>query len=140
MMTEREKAKQRLRSGGFTCVLCKDSVFHTSDKRGVRPLLTWYQSGADFSGFSAADKVIGKATAFLYVMLGVKSVYGGVVSRSALEVLTSHGIDVEYDFVAENIINRTGDGICPFEAAVLDIDDCGEAYGAICGKMEELCG
>jgi hypothetical protein len=87
--------------------------------RGVKPLVIWLSSGEDFHGFSAADKVIGKATAFLYVLLGVKAVYASVISEGALDVLTKNGIDTQYGCVVEHIINRAGDGICPFEQAVL---------------------
>ena len=124
-MTELEHARQCLQSGNYTCVLCKGKTVHTSTERGVKPLLRWIASGEDFSGFSAADKVVGKGAAFLYVRLGVKAVYATVISKSAWQVL-------------QNIINRKGDGICPFEAAVLEIEDAQVAYGAICRKMDEM--
>ena len=61
-----------------------------------------------------------------------------MISRSALQVLTSSGIDAEYGSLVENIINRTGDGICPFEEAVLNIDDANDAYAAVREKMEAM--
>jgi len=61
-----------------------------------------------------------------------------VISRSALHVLESQGVCVRYDTAVENIINRQGDGICPFEAAVLNIIDNDAAYDAIRAKMREL--
>jgi hypothetical protein len=53
-------------------------------------------------------------------------------------VLQTHEIPVECGQIVENIINRKGDGICPFEAAVLEIEDAQVAYGAICRKMDEM--
>ncbi len=137
-MTTIERAQNALKAGDHTCVLCKGDILYTSDLRGVKPLVSWQESDADFSGFSAADKVVGKATAFLYVLLDVSSVYAGVISRSALTTLEQHGIAVEYDVLVDHIINRQGDGICPFEAAVLALDSPDEAYAAIRQKMEEL--
>ena len=137
-MTELEHARQCLQSGDYTCVLCKGKTVHTSTERGVKPLLRWIASGEDFSGFSAADKVVGKGAAFLYVRLGVKVVYATVISKSAWQVLQTHEIPVECGQIVENIINRKGDGICPFEAAVLEIEDAQVAYGAICRKMDEM--
>jgi len=134
-MTDIEKAKQTLLSGGYTCVLCRDDDMHTSTLRGVKPLVQLVESGNDFSLFSAADKVIGKATAFLYVILGVKSVYASVISVPALEVLQKHKIEISYGKLTENIINRRGDGICPFEEAVLKFDAPEDAYRAICDKL-----
>ncbi len=137
-MTGLENAKERLLSGGYTCVLYNGEIAHTSMQRGVAPLVKWLTSGDDFNGYFAADKVVGKATAFLYVLLGVQAVYAHVISRAALQVLAQHGIGVEYGTVAEHIINRSGDGICPFEAAVLGVDDADVAYEMIRRKMAEM--
>ncbi len=137
-MTDLAKAKKILTDNNYTCVLCKDKKTHTSTQRGVRPLVEWLESDEDFAGFSAADKVVGRGAAFLYVLLGVRSVYAHVISHAALEVLTAHNIAVEYDTAVANIINRRGDGICPFEAAVLGITDANEAYIAIKQKMQEM--
>ena len=60
-----EKAKNKLVTEGYTCVLCCGEVCHTSELRGVKPLVQWLNTGNDFSRFCAADKVIGRATAFL---------------------------------------------------------------------------
>ncbi len=137
-MTDLEKAKGRLTHSDYTCVLQKGEIVLASVQRGVRPLVEWFESGERFDGFSAADKVVGRGAAFLYVLLGVRAVYAHVISHAALEVLTDQNISVEYDTVVENIINRKGDGICPFEAAVLDITDPNQAYRAICAKMNEM--
>lgn len=137
-MKDLAKAKERLLSDGSTCVLCKGEKIISSALRGVKPLVVWLTEGADLKGYSAADKVVGKATAFLYVLLGVKAVYAHVISQSALQVLTNHNIKVEYSTLTENIINRRGDGICPFESAVLNIDDPATAYDTIRRKMGEM--
>lgn len=132
------RAKERLADGEYTCVLCRGEEIITSQARGVKPLVSWYVSGKSFSGFCAADKVVGKATAFLYTLLGVKAVYAAVISQSALAVLAAGGIEAQYGELVPNIINRRGDGICPFEEAVLHICDAPAAYRAIRSKMQEL--
>lgn len=131
-------AKEMLISEGYTCVLCKGDIKHTSTERGVKPLVQWVEKALDVRGFSAADKVIGKATAYLYILLGVRAVYAHVISKSALRILQEHGVQLQYGSVVENIINRKGDGICPFEAAVLEIEDMHLAYAAIRTKMKEM--
>ncbi len=137
-MTDIEKAKDKLFSEGCTCVLCKDDIVYTSNCRGVKPLVYWYYSKIDCNGFSAADKVVGRATAFLYILLGVKSVFAGVISRSALDLLILYGVDVQYKILAEHIVNRQGNGICPFEETVIGIEDKYEAYKAILMKMKDM--
>ncbi|MBR2937330.1 MAG: DUF1893 domain-containing protein [Oscillospiraceae bacterium] len=136
--TALNKAISLLESGGYTCVLTDGDVVFTSNQRGVKPLAQFLESGTAFTGFSAADKVVGRATAYLYALLGVKALYAQVVSQPAIAVLREHGIDVSYGKFVLNIINRKGDGICPFEAAVLEITDPQRAYAAIRQKMQEL--
>ena len=133
-----ENAKKMLLEGNYTCVLCHEDCCHTSSLRGVKPLVQWYASGADFSRFAAADKVIGRATAFLYQLMGIRTVYAHVISRPALAVFDAHGVYVRYGQLVDNIINRQGTGICPFEEAVLSIEDPAEALRAIREKMHRM--
>jgi len=137
-MTDLQKAKKLLAESDHTCVLCKEEKIYTSTQRGVRPLVEWFESDEIFEGFSAADKVVGRGAAFLYVLLDVNAVYSHVISYAALEVLRDNNITVEYNTAVQNIINRKGDGICPFEETVLSITDANEAYMAIKQKMHEM--
>ena len=130
-----KRARALLTGGGYTCVLCRGEVFHTATERGVKPLVDWLGSGLDLRGYSAADKVVGRATAFLYVLLGVKAVHALVMSTPAKEALEANGITALCDREVSGIINRRGDGPCPFEDAVLGITDPGEALTAIRRKQ-----
>lgn len=132
------KARSILESGNYTCVLCHGDAVLTATERGVKPLLNWLESGQDLKGWSAADRVVGRATAFLYCLLDVKEVYARVMSHPAAEVLKAGGITAEAGQLVDGIINRRGTGPCPFEAAVLDIQDPSEALNAIRRKMEQL--
>ncbi len=137
-MTELSKAKKLLLENSHTCVIIKGGSIYTSDFRGVRPLVKWYREGLDVKGASCADKVIGRATAFLYLLLGVREVYAGVISTPALDVLRAHGVECEYGELVPNIINRSGNGICPFEDAVMSADTPDCAYTLILDKMKEM--
>lgn len=137
-MTNLEKARDHLASGNYTCVACKDETAYFATERGVKPLLDWLDAGMDLCGFSAADKVVGRATAFLYCLLGVSQVYAHVMSRPAAQVLEQNGITAHWGSLVEGIINRRGTGPCPFEAAVMDIRDSEEALAAIRRKMTQL--
>lgn len=133
-------ARTLLESGDFTCAVCLGDTAYTTRERGVKPLLNWLDSGLNLTGFSAADRVVGRGAAFLYCLLGVKEVYARVMSRPAAQVLTAHGINVSFDTLADGIINRRGDGPCPFEAAVLEISDPQLALDAIRSKMQQMTG
>lgn len=137
-MNDLNIAKQALIDNEYTCVLCGGEDVLFSTQRGVKPLVSWYESGVDVKGYCAADKVVGKATAFLYVLLKVRAVYARVISKSALEVLKAYNVEVQYDNLVDNIINRQGDDICPFEKAVFDTCEPNIAYTIIRDKMREM--
>lgn len=137
-MGDLERARHLLVAGTYTCVLCKGDLLYTSTARGVRPVLDWITTGQDLSGFSAADKVVGKAAAFLFVRAGIVRLYTRVISEPALDVLRAGGIPVEYDSLVPGIINRAGDGPCPMESAVSGTDDPDEALNLIRKKLEKL--
>lgn len=135
-MKDLERAKAILEQDGYTCVLCKGECIYSSNHRGVRPLLDLLETNV--SGFCAADKVVGKATAMLYCLLNVKAVHAQVISQAALQVLQSRSIAVTWDAQVEYIRNRAGDGRCPMEQATENIDDPQSALVAIQKKMKEL--
>ncbi|MDE5973209.1 MAG: DUF1893 domain-containing protein [Eubacterium sp.] len=131
-------AVEILNKENYTCVLCCGDDKYTSSKRGVKPLIDWLESGIDFNGFSAADKVVGNAAAFLYVLLGIKAVYAPVISEAAIHTLKENGVEIQYDLAVEYIVNRSGDGNCPMEESVKGISDPEKALCAIRKKLKEL--
>lgn len=135
-MNDLEKAKSILQGSDYTCVLCRGDQIHTSRHRGVRPLLELLDT--DVSGFCAADKVVGKATALLYRLLKVRAIHATVISQAALQALQNSGIAVSWDSQVDYIKNRAGDGRCPMEQATEGIDDPQEALIAIRQKLKEL--
>lgn len=139
-MNDLEKAKALLLSEDFTCVLCLGNRTLTSRRRGVAPLLDLLESGEDLTGFCAADKVVGKATALLYRLLGVSEVYGAIMSDASAAALEAGGVIAHCGKQVPYIINRAGNGRCPMETATANIDDPGEALIAIRAKLKELQG
>lgn len=138
MEQDLQKAKGYLTAENCTCVLCRGDSLVYSRQRGVRPLLDFLDSGEDFSGFSAADKVVGRATAFLYCLLGVRSVHAGVLSDGAAAVFEQAGITYTCDKKVSGIRNRDNTGPCPMEHATKDIDDPQAALEAIRTTLKKL--
>lgn len=134
------KAKQLLAQTGSTCVLCRGDIQYTATARGVKPLLDWLDSGADTWACSAADKVVGKAAAHLYCLLGVRRVHGNVMSTAAVKLLRRGGVEVYWDTLVESIRNRTNTGLCPMEQATLDIDEPEDALPVIRTTLARLQG
>ena len=138
MNTDLEKAKKMLDASSYTCVLCKNEQIFTASQRGVRPLLDWLDGGTDLSGASAADKVVGKAAAMLYCLLGVRAVYAGVISQAALQMLQSYGIETSFGQLVPFIENRDKSSLCPMEEATRSLSDPRDAPAAIREKLRQL--
>lgn len=137
-MSDLNRALTLLREENHTCVLCCGAVCDTDDRRGIAPLLLRIRQGISLQGFSVADRIIGKAAAFLCIYSGVQAVHGCVMSRSAAAMLQAHGISCTYDVLTEHIINRKGDGICPMEETVMEMTDPAEAFAALWKKYEQF--
>ena len=99
-------------------------------------MLDFIERNVDLKGYSFADIVVGKACLFVYG--GITSVYADVLSESALEYLRSHAIEAEYGVLVKSILNRKGDGVCPMEACVANIDDANEAFIALKTKVAQM--
>lgn len=138
MNADMEKIKALMKGEGYTCVLTDGQTVICSRERGVKPLLELYESGRDMSRFCAADKVVGKAAAHMYALMGVREVYAEVLSRHALELFKDKGISAKYGSLVDAIRNRSGDGYCPMEQATLGISDPRDAYEAIKTRLSEL--
>ncbi len=133
-----QKAKEEYNSGKYTLVICKDEDIIKSDVTGIRPVMTLIDSKKDYKGYSAADKIVGRAAAFLYTLLQVKNLYGETMSKGAVEILKNAGIYYEYKTLTDYIENRQKTGMCPMDEAVKDIDNPKDAYEAIRNKIKFL--
>lgn len=118
MSQDLQKAKQYLHTQGYTFVAVKNEDLFVSQKRGVAPLLEQIDSNTLLNGFSVADKVIGIASAFLYLLLQPAAVYTDLISLPALNLLVQNNIPIEYKNQTQAIRNRTNTGFCPMETAV----------------------
>ena len=135
-MNDLNLAKSNL--AGHTICLCKDGKLIFSDKRGIAPMMGFIAEGADLSGYSAADLIVGKAVAMLFVKCGIKSVYAKMLSESGKRMLKLHGIEFEYGELTEKIINRDGSDVCPMEKTVADTDDVEEGYLLLKEKIQSM--
>ena len=136
--TDLQKAKDLLLRENYSCVICHDTQTYVSREHGVKPLLSWIREESDFSGFSAADQVVGKAAALLYAKLGVRYLYTGMLSEKAVPVLERYHIETSADCTVPYIKNPRGDGICPMEQTVWDLENPEEAVRALIAKIQSF--
>lgn len=114
MNKDLEQAKALLENNEeYTCAACRAGESFASEEHGIRPLMRWLNEGTDLSGASAADRIVGKAAAFLYVLLGVRTVYAPLMSVPARETLRAHSIEAIADTVVPAIRQPRGHGLLP---------------------------
>ena len=110
-----ELAKKILEQANLTCVAVKGDVVYKSRERGIAPIVNLVKNGVDLNGFSVADKVVGKAAAYLFVSYGIACVYAVTISEGGAEVLKKHNLPFAYQNITTQIMNRSNTGICPLE-------------------------
>lgn len=135
-MTDLEYAKAALE--GHSLCLCRNGITLTDDGRGISPMMQHIAAGDDLRGYAAADVIVGKAAAMLFVKAGIVRVYGKTMSEGGKQYLEAHGIPCEYSTLTDRIINRDGTDICPMERTVLDIDDCEAGYLALRARLDSM--
>ena len=127
-----------------TCVAVRGEEIHVITESGVKPLLkmTWISSPRteihSLKGFSVADKVVGKAPALLYAVLGPNAVFSPVMSWTGRAVLLAAGIATSYDQLVPHIQNRAKTGQCPMDASVQDVFDPYEAVGVLESRAAQM--
>lgn len=135
-MTDLQIAKNNL--AGHTLCLCKRGECIYSVRRGIAPIMGFIESGADLSGSSVADVVVGKAAALMFVKCGITHVFAKTLSEYGKSILEHYGVDYDYEILTERIINRGGTDICPMEKAVLNTDDPEEAFVVLKNTLADL--
>lgn len=124
----RQQAIATLHATRCSCVIANGSRLEQFHERGVKDLHhLLHNDKALLDGAFIADKVVGKGAAALMIAGGVKEVYASVMSRAALSLFQSHGLEVEYGLLVDNIINRAGTDICPVEklcSSCLTAEEC----------------
>lgn len=135
-MSDIDIAKENLH--GHSICLCRHGEIIFDDGKGISPMMKFIAADRDLRGYCAADLIVGKAAAMLFVKAGIAEVYGETMSEAGAEYLRSSNIPFSYEKLTDRIINRKGDGICPMEQTVSDISDPEEGYTALKQKIAEL--
>jgi len=118
-------AKVTLHEERLSLVVAKHGkILFKSKSHGVSDLLAMISGiGGQAEGASLADSIVGRAAALLCAYSKIVAVYAENMSEGALSVLKANGIKCEYGTLVARILNREKNDICPFDKAVLGIDD-----------------
>lgn len=129
MKSETAKARELLREKNCSLVLIKEKEETIFEQRGILPLVEGLSQKKDFLlGACAADKVIGKAAALLFVYGGISEVFAHVISEAAVSVFEEAKLPFFYETSVPYIINRDKTGMCPMEQKALPMHSPEEAF------------
>lgn len=128
-------AKNHLESNSLKLVYLSGTEICSSNISGVMNLVLLVCDNKSMKGFYCADKVVGKAAAFMYAILKPEELYAGVLSEKAEKVLQKYGIKYFYGEKVPAIINRSGDGFCPMESATKEAETPEEAFSILTEKL-----
>ena len=122
------KAKELINTTDAVFAAVSDNDTITSPVKGISFVASLCDENMDLSAYCIADKIVGKAAAMLFTLLGAKVVHAKTLSEAGKKVLEDAGIEFTYDVLTDMIVNRTGDGMCPMENAV---KNCQKAEDAL---------
>ena len=126
-MTENEELVQTtIRSGDATlCAVADGALLYQLTGRGIGALLTAVEEERVVSHgpLDWGDKLVGRAAALLFALVHPRSVFALTMSTGAQVVLRTADIPFTCDALIVDVLNRTGTGPCPMEAAVSGIDE-----------------
>jgi hypothetical protein len=119
-MDDLKLAKHRLLDRHLSLVVVENSrVLFETDIEGLQGFLHAIERYHDLlSKAVIADKIMGKAAAFLCAYSNVKAAYAITISKGGLEVLSKHNIPCEFESVVPTILNSARTDRCPFEKLV----------------------
>ena len=116
-MEDIELARSLLEEKQWNLVIVKaGQVLFSSKERGVAPLFQAVQSiGESLHNAALADRIVGSAVAMLCLYARISSVYAGIASQEALEMLKGQGVTINSKRTVPYISNYDGTDLCPFE-------------------------
>lgn len=124
-MKDIQLAKKILYDENQKLVVVKDGIIiYKSQDRGIKPMFILATEMPDRAKTSSiADRVIGKGAALLCAYIGIKEVYGELMSEVAIETLEKSNIKYIAEGLCEHIQNRDKTDLCPIEKRSMDTDD-----------------
>lgn len=110
-------------------IVKKGKVVFETGAHGIRGfLLAIEKLGKALVGSSVADRIVGRAAAFLCAYGKVASVHAVTISEEGVQILRKNNIPYEYENLVPNILNYDRTDVCPFEKLTAGLVNPKEAY------------
>jgi len=134
----RKKTTKIIKQGKATCVVIRQGeIIYAKSHKGIGHLIELKEKGYLKNSY-VADTVVGKAAAMIMTLGQVHACHGENVSNSAVEWFENCSIPFTYTNKSPYIVNRKGDGMCPMENTVKDIQDPQKGFELLKEKLEEM--
>lgn len=141
-MSDQRLAKLRLHKHKLNLVIVKSGkvVFDTGAHGLSGFLLAIKILGKEMSGSSVADRILGRAAAFLCAYSEIASVFAVTISEGGAQTLRKNNIPYEYENLVPNILNHDRTDMCPFEQLTVGLVSPKEAYAKLRARMSQFDG
>jgi hypothetical protein len=132
-MEDIESARSLLEEEQWNLVIVKEGrVLLSSKERGIAPFFQAVQSiGKSLHNAAVADRIVGSAVAMLCLHARINSVYAGIASQGALDMLKKQGVTISSKSTVPYISNYDGTDLCPFEKMALDAGKPSRLFAAL---------
>jgi len=132
-MEDIELARSLLEEENLNLIIVKGGrVLFSSKESGVAPLFRAVQSiGKSLHNAALADRIVGSAVAMLCLHARITSVYAGMASQGALDILGRQGVTINIKNVVPHISNYDGTDLCPFEKMAAGCQKPSELFTAL---------
>ena len=129
-MQDLERARIRLKEKDLSLVVVKnEKVTFETESHGIKGFLEAIELlGKELSGFSVADRVVGRAVAFLCVYFQISAVFAVIISMEGVKIMEDNDIFYQFEKCVPNILNQQRNDVCPFEKLALTFATPEEAY------------
>lgn len=132
-MEDIELARSLLEEEKWNLVVVKGGqVLFSSRERGVAPFFRAVKSmGASLHNAALADRIVGSAVAMLCLQARITSVYAGIASQGALDMLKGQGVTISSKSTVPYISNYDGTDLCPFEKLARSCQGPSQLFAAL---------
>jgi len=132
-MEDIELARSLLEEKKLNLVIVKErQVLFSSKESGVAPFFRAVQNMENnLHNAAVADRIVGLAVAMLCLHARITSVYAGIASQGALDMLKRQGVTVSNKNAVPYISNYDGTDLCPFEKLAKSCQGPSQLFAAL---------
>lgn len=117
-------------------IISNGKIWKKKKGEGLKPLLeTIKEMGEEINDSVIGDRILGRASALLCRYAKAQAVYSPQGTKTGIAILIMGGVTCQVDELIPFINNRAGDGLCPFEKMLRDIESPEEAYNLLKQKI-----